>query len=197
MSGRPALDGELLSLLQALVTAAPEVLDHVDPQRILVVAAAARKDAHASIRPLSFGGHPPRYVRDEGRLHKPRVEVEGREMLYEIALRPRFFLEAKAEERVAILVHELHHVSPDFDGTLAEARRHRNASPESHDRAVRAVVEAWLARDAAHFSAVTGPREVTLRAWRSRPPSRLLDPRRERALYTEADLYPAIIQLWD
>lgn len=117
------------------------------------------------------------------------------EMLYELALRPRFFLEAGPEERVSILAHELYHLSPAFDGTLAETRRHRAAPIGRHDRAAAQIVEAWRSAGAAGLSAVTGPREVTLRAWKARPPSRLLEPRRERDLYTEADLYPAIIEL--
>lgn len=195
MPPRPDLEPELRALLDALVRAAPARLGHIDVERILVVAASARKDAHASIRPLSFGGHPPRYASADGRLHKPRIQRAGCELLYEIALRPRFFLDADARERVGILAHELHHVSPRFDGTLAEERRHRSLAPGEHERAVQEIVGAWEGAGCVGLHAVEGPREVTLLAWRSRPPSRLLHPGRERALYTEQDLYPAIVHI--
>lgn len=194
MLSRTSIDAALEALLAALVTAAPDVLGQIDARRVLVVFAAARKDAHASIRPLSFGGHPPRYESADGRLHKPRVLVNGREMLYEIALRPRFFLDTDAAQRVSILAHELFHVDPSFDGRLAEDRRHERARSDEIERAVREIVERWRAAGAEGRRAVEGSSEVTLRAWRERPPSRLLEPARDRRVYTEQHLYDAVVR---
>src|SRR5262245_38726931 len=106
------------ALIGALARAVPDQLGHLDEKKILVIASAARRESIASIRPLTFGKHEP-----EGFI-KPRVTVHGERMLYELALRPKFFIGMNARERLAIFAHELWHISPDFDGTLAEDRRH-------------------------------------------------------------------------
>ena len=193
MPPRPSIAVPLRRLLEALVSAAPGALAGVDPDRVLIIAAAARKDAHASIRPLSFGGHPPRYVSDGQRLQKPKVVIDGREMLFEIALRPRFFLDTHPLERVSILAHELYHVDPERPGLLSEARRHVHASPGALDEATREIVESWRAKGAKAGEVVELRDELTLDAWRVRPPSRLLETHRDQRLYTEQHLYPAVV----
>src|SRR5215813_10200647 len=124
---RPALDPELKALARALAAADPARLGHIDADRILFVAGAARLESRASIRPLTFGGSPPSFR--QGAHLKPQITILGTVMLYEICLRPRFFLDATPEERLAIIAHEIWHIAPAFDGTLAEARRHDKASP--------------------------------------------------------------------
>ncbi len=194
MRARASIDLPLRTLVRALVSAAPAHLGRVDPERVLVIAAAARKDAHASIRALSFGGHPPRYASEGGRLQKPEIMIDGVEMLFEIALRPRFFLDTTTMERVSILAHELYHIDPDLVGRLSEARRHAHSTPGELEHATKCIVEAWQERGSIGREAVEDSGEVTLSAWRVRPPSRMLPSEQGPQRYTEQHLYPAIVR---
>jgi len=87
---------------------------HIQPTRILVLAGEARRASWATIRPLGAGDDP----------RKPVVRVKGRQMLYVITLRPRFFRKASPEKRVETILHELFHISTRFDGRLHSGRRH-------------------------------------------------------------------------
>src|SRR5262245_28630857 len=100
---------------RAVIAAVAGELRYLDPARILVVAASARRESAASIR--GFGGESSAYV-------KPRIRIGGVVQLYELALRPRFFLTMSAQLRAETFVHELWHIAPAFDGTLAADRRH-------------------------------------------------------------------------
>src|SRR5204862_91223 len=80
------------------------------------------------IRPLTFGGDPPRDTSRDGRWAKPRITIAGRRMLYEICLRPRFFLALSRADRLITLAHELWHIGPAFDRTLSATRRHQAAA---------------------------------------------------------------------
>src|SRR5947199_8575839 len=93
-----------------MVRTLPE-LSHIRASRILFVAGEARRGSRATIRPL--GG--------KGRAH---VSLKGRRALYCITLRPKFFRASTPEQRVETLMHELLHISNEFDARLHPARRH-------------------------------------------------------------------------
>jgi len=184
---RAALDPALGAIAGELARANPE-LEHVDGTRILFVAGAARRGHRASVRPLRFA----RGRRSEdGRWWKPEVIIDGRPMLYEICLRPRFFLEGDGETRLTILAHELWHLAPAFDGTLAEERRH-HAAP-SFDELVDTFVARYRAAGFTSDRALAVEGELELAAWLQRPPSRVAVGVRDRARYDERDLYRAVI----
>lgn len=186
--GRPIADPVYGALTRAIREEAPEVFAHLDAARILVIAAAARRESSASVRPLKSGA--------DGRYVKPRITVDGAEMAYEIALRPKFFWARTAAQRFEVWVHELWHVSPRFDGTLAEDRRHETSA--SIEREVAEVVSRLSTKRGA-AAAIAGSLfsysgELRLNAWLSRPPSRELKGARARLRYSERDLYSAVIE---
>jgi hypothetical protein len=172
------------ALIADLAAAYPKELGHLDPRSILVIAGAARGEARASIRPLTFGGRPPRRVL--GDYQKPRIEVGGHEILYELCLRPRYFLGSTAEERLLIFLHELWHISPRFDGSLAEERRHRVAG-EREAATIEGLARAFSPSGPA-ATVLSHQGELRVLAWLSRPPSRLPKNRALRS-YHDADLY--------
>ncbi|MCK6551791.1 hypothetical protein L6R52_38510 [Myxococcota bacterium] len=193
--GRPHADPVYQALVAELAVAARSALAHVDPARILFVAGAARRESKASIRPLTFGGAPPRDT--SGPWRKPRIVVDGRLMAYELCLRPRFFLASSAEERLTVLAHELWHTSPAFDGTLDDARRHDRASPHAIERDVGAIVDAWRVHGAPRSKAawiLAHRGELRLSSWLSRPPTRMPIALRSRHAYTERDLFSSIVE---
>jgi hypothetical protein len=79
-------------------------------------------DHDGHFMPLAFAGS--RSVERAAGRRKPIVRVKGRRMLYSITLRPLFFRDSTPRERVETILHELFHISPAFDGTLARTRRH-------------------------------------------------------------------------
>lgn len=181
--GRPIIDAPLTDLVRELARTVPD-LSRVDAERVLFVTGAGRLAARASIRP--FKG--PR---------RPSVTIGGVAIRYEICLRPRFFLDASPELKLAIVAHELWHASPAFDGTLAEERRHGNADPDWIEAEVAQMVDRFLASesDAADFLRHRG--ELRMRAWLHRPPSRIPPSSSLRSSYDERDLFLAIVESRD
>lgn len=187
--GRPILDGALIRLTRELVRANPQRLGHVIAEQILFVAGAARLASRASIRPFAA------QERTAEATRRPSVTIDGVRILYEICLRPRFFIATTAKERIEIVAHELWHISPRFDGTLAADRRHRGTGAIAMEDAVRAIVLDWSAGrpkgSGAEALAFVG--EVRLSAWLERPPSRIPDQARVRTSYDERDLHASIV----
>jgi hypothetical protein len=190
--GRPILDPLLSALVSELAEIAPRALGHADPSRILFVFGAARREARASIRPLTFGFE--KRVSPDKRWRKPMIAIEGREMLYEICLRPRYFLESTPAIRLRTIVHELLHISPRFDGTLDPLRRHEKGSRDFDDE-VDAIATLWerSSEDRKTRAMIALLGEARLRAWTSRPPSRIPARLTMRAIYDARDLHEAVV----
>lgn len=159
-------------------------LAHVRPSRVLVVAGEARRGSRASIRGLGAVPGPGR----------PAVLLRGRAIRYVITLRPLWFLDSTAEERVATVLHELYHASSRFDGTLHSGRRHRDLEPIAYQRRLRPLVEGYLARAP---GAVLAPFAlsgvVRARMWRERPTARV--PKGGRVLYSEKQLFQGLVPM--
>jgi predicted metallopeptidase len=186
--GRPVLDPALQRLVKALVRVNPVELGHIRPEEILFVFGAARGTARASIR--GFGDTP----QDQDKWVRPNIVLGGRRILYEICLRPRFFLDADPKDRIAIVAHELWHIAPAFDGTLAEERRHRALSKTTWESQVLRFTQA-LADEFPNdrsFGALFLDDEARLRAWRVRPPNKLPPSTFLPLDYSENDFYLAI-----
>jgi predicted metallopeptidase len=135
-------------------------LSHVKAGRILFVAGEARRGSRATIRPLRGRG-------------RARVSLKGRRALYCVTLRPRFFRASTPEQRVATLLHELLHISPDFDGRLDPKRRHSLLPAKEFEALLKPLLKRYLANgDAALIGALAHHGEVLARQWLVRPAGR-------------------------
>ncbi|MFN0150114.1 MAG: hypothetical protein ACKVU1_05280 [bacterium] len=95
---------------------------HVDPSRLVISGAATRNRSrfgkYASIFPLRFEGGASVQSGRRVAWYLPRVEVDGRDILYALFFYiPRFFT-LDAARRLSVVFHELHHISDKFDGDL-------------------------------------------------------------------------------
>jgi predicted metallopeptidase len=154
-------------------------LSHVRAARILFVAGEARRGSRATIRPL-------------GGKERARVSLKGRRALYCITLRPKFFRASTPEQRVATLLHELLHISPQFDGLLHPERRHARVPKPRFEALLRPLVRRYLASaDAELLSALAHDGEVLARQWLERPTG----PTAGRRAYTEKHLFLGPVQM--
>lgn len=115
------LTTQLERLVAEIVAECPG-FSHIDPARLVIAGAATRNRSRfgkfAAIFPLRFEAgatvQPGRRVS----WYLPRVEVDGREVLYALFFYiPRFF-SLDAQRRLAVVFHELYHISDKFDGDL-------------------------------------------------------------------------------
>jgi predicted metallopeptidase len=173
-------------LIRDVAARLPE-LSHVRANRVLVVAGEARRASRATIRPARVRGAPGRDGVGSGA--RPSVRVKGREILYVVTLRPLWFLESTARERIATILHELYHASTRFDGTLHRGRRHSSLPLAKYNRRVRTLLARYLAAApdeiVAPFSAHG---TVRARMWLERPASSSAGDRGRR-VYTERQLF--------
>jgi len=166
---------------------------HIRASQILVVAGEARRASRATVKPLCFGGGK---LEDSSGRCKPRVEVKGRRMLYCITLRPLFFRCSTPQARVATLLHELFHISRDFDGTLDPGRRHHLAG-ETFEASLIPLVQRYLSSSPASTVEALGHHgEVSIWHWLEKPVASYL-PRQDkvRTSYTEAQLFLGQVQM--
>jgi hypothetical protein len=118
------------------------------------------------------------------------VRFRGREIRYILTLRPLFFRDSTLDERLATVLHELFHVAPAFDGTLADSRRHASLPGPAFDALLMPLVARYreLCPDTLlRQLAFTG--EAVVRQWLEKPPVRLKPGRGGRRLYDEAQLF--------
>lgn len=103
-----------------------EEFSHIDPARILVCVSSTRSGGihgtYAKIHPLRFeGGSETTQVRRGRRTitcAMPTVTHQGREMLYVIYFLVPRFLNLPLMEKLITIFHELHHISPEFNGDI-------------------------------------------------------------------------------
>jgi predicted metallopeptidase len=173
----------LRRLIRDVATKVPEMA-HVRASRILVVSGEARRASRATIRPLAS-----RIPKSSTR-RRPIVRVKGRRVLYVITLRPSFFRESSAHERVATLLHELYHISTRFDGTLHRGRRHAVLPGRRFQASLAPLVKRYLAvADEDLIAALDHHGEVLVRQWLEKPPLSIRKGSRVRRRYDEAQLF--------
>jgi predicted metallopeptidase len=181
-------------LIRDVALRVPE-LSHVKPARILVVAGEARRASRATIRPAHFGetrGRGGRFGRT-----KPLIRIRGRKVLYVITLRPRWFVDSTAAERIGTILHELDHASERFDGTLHRGRVHSRMPRARFQRRVRALRERYLAVAPPEVVAPFSHRgTVRARMWLEKPGGSF----QERAyagrrVYTERQLFLGLMPM--
>ncbi len=109
-------------LCQDICIRLPE-LKHVDMDRVVVSIRRARKQVlhglQASLTPLRFAGGK-RWERRRGCWWgiQPVLTQDGQEALYLLNFYLPRFLDQPFEEKLTIVIHELWHISPRFDGDL-------------------------------------------------------------------------------
>jgi hypothetical protein len=128
-------------------------LSHIDSTRVLFTFRQTRKvtryGVQATLTPLRFEGGKPHTVRRGRRFGVQRVlDAQGREMLYLLCVYLPRFMDHSLREKLVTLVHELWHISPEFNGDL---RRHagrcyaHSHSQREYDQEMGVLVDRWLA----------------------------------------------------
>lgn len=189
---RPDLAPALRAFVLHVARSVPG-FSHLKPNRILVVAGEARRASRATVRPLTFPGG--KRVDPLGR-KKPLVRVHGRRILYVITLRPLFFRDSTPRQRVATLLHELFHISKDFDGSLDHTRRHDEAG-NGFEAAFTPVERRFWKRLPPHLlEPFTYDGEVRVQQWLEKPMSWMPGERvSHRSVYTEKHLFEGIVRM--
>lgn len=137
-----------------MVSRLPE-LSHIDLSRVAFCFRQTRKSVphgiQATLTPLRFAGGNRTMTRRGRKWTIERlVDAEGREMLYVLSLYLPRFMNHPLREKLVTLVHEMWHISPDFNGDL---RRHpgrcyaHSHSQKEYDAAMEVLVDRYLASE--------------------------------------------------
>lgn len=126
-------------------------LRHVDLSRVAISFSQTRNKTlyglHATLTPLRFAGGATETVRRGRRWTIQRLYgPSGREMLYILSFYlPRFF-DLDFHEKLVTILHELWHISPEFDGDVRryEGRCYAHSRGGSHDRQAQRLAHEWL-----------------------------------------------------
>lgn len=193
-SARPNFSRAVRLLIRDIAKQMPE-FSKVRAENVLVVAGEARRASRATIRPTRFQ-ETGTLRSSDGKLRKPRLSFRGKKILYVLTLRPLFFRTGAAEKRIETVLHELFHLSPAFDGTLAADRRHAAMDAEAFEAALRPIVKRYLAACAQeHIDRFSFNGEVRVRQWLEKPPRALRVESRQRRLYDERQTFLAPVQM--
>ena len=128
-------------------------LRHVDLDRVAINLCQARKDVshglYASLTPLRF-----EEGASQAKLRGRRYSVDsvcdqmGREYLYILSFYLPRFMNTSLEEKLSTVIHELWHISPEFNGDLRrhEGRCYAHGSSQRHyDAQMDRFAQNWLA----------------------------------------------------
>jgi hypothetical protein len=140
-----------------MVARLPE-LQHIELERVAISFCQARKNvAHglqATLTPLRFQQGAATVSRGGRRFGCQRVvDGQGRDYLYILSFYLPRFLNHPVEEKLSTVLHELWHISPEFDGDL---RRHagrcyaHGGSQRKYDAEMDRLAQQWLALDPPH-----------------------------------------------
>ena len=139
-------------VVRDVIATLPE-LAHVDQSRILLAISQARQASkhgvYATCMPLRFEGGAKESVYNGRRYAWPVLHHEEREILYLIYFTlPRFHEEQDYPEKLATIIHELYHISPQFNGDLRRfpgKNFAHGSSRESYHAAMRQLAKRYLA----------------------------------------------------
>lgn len=132
-----------------------ESLQHIDLDCVAIRFCQTRQTGpfgiQASLTPLRFEGGE-REIRKRGRLYTVQsiLGKDGREMLYLLSFYLPRYLDRPFRYKLSTIIHELWHISPEFNGDL---RRHagrfyaHTASQKRYDAAIERMTDEWLALD--------------------------------------------------
>lgn len=132
-------------------------LRHIDVSRMAIRLCQTRRagvyGVQATMTPLRFRDGAETAVRRgrTWRIGPCPTDATGRSCLYLLSLYVPRFLDLPAAEKVAVVVHELWHVSPSFDGDLRRfgPGRHRfhGGGCERYHAEMRRLASQWLTLD--------------------------------------------------
>ena len=141
-------------LCRDMVTRLSE-LSHIDLDRVAISLSRARQRSvyglYASLTPLRFESG-----RSRSKMHGRTYGVQsirnsdGEEFLYILSFYLPRFLDSALEEKLSTILHELWHISPQFDGDL---RRHEGRcyahgpSQQAYDAHMDRLAQRWLSLD--------------------------------------------------
>jgi hypothetical protein len=125
---------------------------HVQMERIAVTFAQARRQVsyglQAKLTPLRFEGGALTTSR-RGRTYTIRWYAGEAEMLYILTFYLPRFLEQSFREKLITVMHELYHISPNFDGDIRRLAGHYHVhshSQKEYDRHMGVLVDRYLAK---------------------------------------------------
>lgn len=144
-------------LCEDIVARLPE-LDHIDLGRVAISLCQTRQTGahgiYASLTPLRFeSGATQKNLR--GRPHQVQrvCDESGNEFLYILSFYVPRFLDTSLEEKLTTVLHELWHISQDFNGDLRrfEGRYYAHGSSQrDYDAKMAQLAQRWLALDPPH-----------------------------------------------
>jgi len=188
MTARLNLSVALHRILADIQRRVPE-FSHLQNERILFTAGQARRKSRATTRPFSFPETRTRRS-ETGHLYKPIITYRKKRIRYEITLRPLFFLRSTPQQRLQTIFHELYHFSQEFDGTLAQNRRHDVLPQRQFDKELRPILRRYQKEMPQWIMQVLGyVGEIEMLQWLERPPNRYRPSRGMRRHYQERDLF--------
>jgi len=133
------------------IVGACEELRHVDMARVGVAFAQTRHGrldgVYATIHPLRFLGGARTMQRRGHTFEMPQIVVNGQELLYIITYCLPRFLDLPFERKMSTIVHELYHISPNFDGDvrrLGGGKPYHAGSKRRFDAVMGRIAEAYL-----------------------------------------------------
>lgn len=104
------------------ITTRLEAFQHIDMSRVAVCFTQARSRVlhglQAKLTPLRFAGGDLHTVRQGRRYTVQRVYVGGQEMLYLLTFVLPRFLQQSFKEKFVTVLHEMYHISADFNGDI-------------------------------------------------------------------------------
>jgi hypothetical protein len=179
--------------LMAHISATMPEFRHIKAAKILVVSGEARRASRGTVKPMHFGNGT--RIDEFGR-QKPVVKIKGKRVFYTITLRPLFFRKSTARERVATILHELFHISEEFDGTLHSGRRHDEAGDHFDAEFEPLEKKYWKLVPAGLKALFSYNGEVRVNQWLEKPQSWAPGEKAShRATYSEAHLFEGIMRM--
>lgn len=146
--------GCMTRMCRDMVERLPE-LAHIDFERVTVTFSQTRKAVshgiYATLTPMRFEGGSLVTQRRGRRMTVQRLfNTSGREQLYILSFYLPRFMNTTLEEKLVTVLHELWHISPDFDGDLRRFPGRcyaHSGSQETYDREMLRLARKWLRLD--------------------------------------------------
>ncbi len=133
------------------ITSRLDPLLHIDMSRVAVSYAQARRRVlhglQAKLTPMRFEGGAKTISRRGQEWGCQRLILGGREMLYILTFYLPRFLDQPFEEKMVTILHELFHISPEFDGDIRRfsGRCHiHTSSQKEYDRQMSLLARDYL-----------------------------------------------------
>ena len=127
-------------------------LHHIDMRQVAVSFSQTRHRAthglHATLTPMRFEGGQRTGIRRDRRYAAQQIlDEEGQEFLYILSFYLPRFMDVPLTEKLTTILHELWHISPQFDGDI---RRHPGRcyahahSQKEYDEKMARLADRWL-----------------------------------------------------